>query len=223
VSPLRPAALALALLLAACGGDGPAAPAPLPDHDAAAIWAATQARGGARVTQVIELSLPFDVTARATARGDVDLAAGRSRVRVEYDEYGAEAGIGPHDEVVAGPVTYVAKPGSGRWYRFRDDVGGARPLLVLSAVRDVPGLSRLGEDVVRGVRTVRYMGDPEGPIERLEIWVGADGVVLRAQAMFQDDRVKHTVEVEEWGPRTVEVPATSKAVSKDAAYDAIAP
>lgn len=213
-------AVALLLLAApACDPDPPA----MPTHTAAEVWAKARAAGTARVGVVVAVSGTGTAALRATGSGVVDLAQGRSAVRVDYDKAGRDLGLVTNDEVVDGPTTYLSRPG-GPWFTCGANVGGARPYAAVAALADVADLTRVGEEVVRGTRTVHYTGRTGGLVSSIEVWVARDGLPRRVVATYGQVETETTVDLDAFGePPPVTVPADATPVPDlGAAYDALA-
>jgi hypothetical protein len=164
----------------------------------------------------IRMELPFDEVVNVTAKGDVDLARQRSRVRVHYDPGGPKLELADHDEVADGDLTYLARPGSAKWVRFPGPYLGARPCDIVEALATAPSLTRVGEEVVRGSRTVHYTAKPPGYFATVEVWVARDGLPLRLVARVGANPVTKTVDLDGYGAApAVTLPARYVAV-KDA-------
>lgn len=169
------------------------------DPNLAAAIGRTEAAGSSR----IEMSGTDSQNGASLAcRGEADYADGRLALDCDWGTTGSLEVIG------IGNVTYmrgdtlgIAGAGS-KWLRLADlDESGAAtlsPRRLLSMLRAASTeTERLGEEIVRGVDTVRYrfevdcedaeLHDCDGPTAPVDVWIADDGLVRRIVEAESDD------------------------------------
>lgn len=189
----------------------------------AAAVGKTESAGSSR----IELSgTETESGAAIECRGEADYADERIALDCEYD------GSGTLELIGLGAVTYmrgdtlgIAGAGS-KWIELTDEdesaAAAVSPRRLLSMLRDAStGTERVGEEVVRGMDTVRYrlevdceqaeLHDCDGPTAPVEVWIGDDGLVRRIAVDAESDDV--TVEFFDFGSEvSIEAPPADQVV-----------
>ena len=191
---LLPAALVAALLFAACGGSEATEPKPLPKIDVVQAATRTVDAKSARFTLRGEGGRGGPFT------GEGELAGHRARVELHFSE--AAGGLLPADveAVYAEGALYLRlsglaglRPGlvsggadwigvdlavdSGVLDEYLD-LGEGDTARLLETLEAAGAFEAVGSERVRGVETTRYRGTVAS--SRIDVWVGADGLVRRA-------------------------------------------
>lgn len=191
---LLPAALAAVLLSGACGGSETTEPQPPPKVDVVQAASRTLEAGSARFT------LRGEGGPGGPFTGEGEVAGRRARVELHFSE--AAGGLLPADvdAVYAEGTLYLRLSGlagllpglvsggadwigvdlsadSGVLDEYLD-LGEGDPARLLETLEAAGAFTAVGREQVRGVETTRYRGTVAS--SRIDVWVGADGLVRRA-------------------------------------------
>jgi hypothetical protein len=176
-------ALAVVALAVGCGGAGN-------DPNLAAAIEKTEASGSSRIA-IDAVEIDGDKRANFECRGQADYERERLEIRCDYGAGGTEMIAIGRDTYFRGDVFGIGGS-SSKWTKIEDDetlTAEISPQRVLAMLRSATQETRrLGEEVVRGVDTVRYRLEVEceqadldcdGMTAPVEVWIGEDGLVRR--------------------------------------------
>jgi hypothetical protein len=179
---LLPAVAAVAFAVG-CGGAGN-------DPNLAAAIEKTEAAGSSRIA-IDAVEIDGDERANFECRGQADYERERLEISCDYGGESTEMIAIGRDTYFRGDVFGIGGS-SLNWTKIEDDetlTAEISPQRLLAMLRGASeDTRRVGEEVVRGVETVRYRLEVEceqadldcdGTTAPVEVWVGGDGLVRR--------------------------------------------
>jgi hypothetical protein len=176
-------ALAVVALAAGCGGVEN-------EPNLAAAIEKTEATGSSRIA-IDAVEIDGDERANFQCSGQADYERERLEISCDYGGGGTEMIAIGRDTYFRGDVFGIGGSAS-KWTKIEDDetpTAEISPQRVLAMLRGASqDTRRVGEEVLRGVETVRYLLevdceqadlDCNGTTAPVEVWVGEDGLVRR--------------------------------------------
>jgi hypothetical protein len=198
---LLPALVAVVVLAAGCGGVEN-------EPNLAAAIEKTEAAGSSRIA-IDGVQIDPDERAKVECRGQADYDRERLEISCDYGGDGTEMIAIGRETYIRGDVFGIGNSAS-KWMKIEDDetlTAEISPQRVLAMLRGASqDIRRLGDEVVRGVDTVRYRLevdceqadlDCDGTSAPVEVWVGEDGLVRRIA--LQDRSGSGTIEFYDFG------------------------